>query len=66
MTDAREREPRPLKDTLLGLRGSIKPRRRPENLERVRAVPAVVIDGKLADCCRSSGPKPEVIKSVGA
>ena len=31
----------------------------------VRSVPAVVIDGKLADCCSNRGPKLETLKAAG-
>ncbi len=31
----------------------------------IRSVPAVVIDGKLADCCTSSGPDMTVLESAG-
>ena len=31
----------------------------------IRSVPAVVIDGKLADCCAGRGPDLETLKSVG-
>jgi len=31
----------------------------------VRAVPAVVIDGKLTDCCTSAGPDLETLRALG-
>ena len=31
----------------------------------IRSVPAVVIDGKLADCCTSSAPDMTVLESAG-
>lgn len=31
----------------------------------IRAVPAVVIDGKLADCCKGTGPDEATLKSLG-
>ena len=31
----------------------------------VRSVPAVVIDGKLADCCSGRGPDEKVLRSAG-
>lgn len=31
----------------------------------VRSVPAVVIDGKLADCCKSGGCDPDVLRAAG-
>ena len=31
----------------------------------IRSVPAVVIDGKLADCCASGGPDMTVLESAG-
>jgi glutaredoxin len=31
----------------------------------VRSVPAVVIDGKLADCCAGRGPDEETLKAAG-
>ncbi len=31
----------------------------------VKSVPAVVIDGKLADCCSGRGPDLEALKSAG-
>ena len=31
----------------------------------IRSVPAVVIDGKLADCCTSRGVDIQVLKEVG-
>jgi glutaredoxin 3 len=31
----------------------------------VGSVPAVVIDGKLADCCQSRGPKAETLRAAG-
>jgi len=42
----------------------------PENRARakelsVRAVPAVAVDGKLADCCRASGPDMKTLASLG-
>lgn len=42
----------------------------PEVAERarglgIRSVPAVVIDGKLADCCAGRGPDEAVLKAAG-
>jgi glutaredoxin len=31
----------------------------------VRSVPAVVIDGKLADCCTGRGPDEKILKAAG-
>ena len=31
----------------------------------VRPVPAVVIDGKLADCCAGRGPNEAILKAAG-
>jgi hypothetical protein len=31
----------------------------------IRAIPAVVIDGKLADCCAGRGPDEAVLRSAG-
>ena len=31
----------------------------------VRSVPAVVVDGKLADCCASRGPDEAVLRAAG-
>ena len=31
----------------------------------VRSVPAVVIDGKLADCCRGGGCNADVLRAAG-
>ena len=31
----------------------------------IRSVPAVVIDGKLADCCTDRGPDEAVLRSAG-
>ena len=31
----------------------------------IRSVPAVVIDGKLADCCTSSGPREATLRAAG-
>lgn len=31
----------------------------------IQSVPAVAIDGKLADCCSGRGPDLEVLKSAG-
>ncbi len=31
----------------------------------IRSVPAVVIDGKLADCCAGRGPNEAVLRSAG-
>jgi hypothetical protein len=31
----------------------------------VRRVPAVAIDGRLADCCRGAGPTEEVLRAAG-
>lgn len=32
---------------------------------RIRSVPAVVIDGKLADCCSNRGPDEAVLRAAG-
>ncbi len=42
----------------------------PENAERakalgIRSVPAVLIDGKLADCCAGRGVNIETLKAAG-
>jgi glutaredoxin 3 len=42
----------------------------PEVLERAKSlgigsVPAVVIDGKLADCCQSRGPEANTLRAAG-
>jgi glutaredoxin len=31
----------------------------------IRSVPAVVIDGKLADCCAGRGPDEEALRAAG-
>ena len=31
----------------------------------IRSVPAVVIDGKLADCCEGRGPDEKALKAAG-
>ena len=31
----------------------------------IKSVPAVVIDGKLADCCAGRGPNIDVLKAAG-
>jgi glutaredoxin 3 len=31
----------------------------------IHSVPAVVIDGKLADCCSNRGPRAETLKAAG-
>lgn len=31
----------------------------------IRTVPAVVVDGTLADCCKGSGPSEEALRSLG-
>lgn len=31
----------------------------------IRSVPAVVIDGALADCCAGRGPDPAVLRAAG-
>lgn len=31
----------------------------------VTSVPAIVIDGRLADCCNAGGPNPEALKAAG-
>jgi hypothetical protein len=31
----------------------------------IRSVPAVVIDGKLADCCRGRGPDVAMLRAAG-
>lgn len=43
---------------------------KPENAERartlgIRSVPAIVIDGKLADCCAGRGPDEENLRAEG-
>ena len=43
---------------------------KPEVAERarhlgIRSVPAVVIDGKLADCCSSRGPEMATLRAAG-
>ncbi len=42
----------------------------PENADRaktlgIRSVPAVVIDGKLAECCTGRGPDEATLKAAG-
>ena len=32
---------------------------------RIRSIPAVVIDGKLADCCSGRGPDEATLKAAG-
>ena len=32
---------------------------------RIHSVPAVVIDGTLADCCAGRSPDPEVLRAAG-
>ena len=44
--------------------------RKPEVAERarhlgIRSVPAVVIDGALADCCAARGPEIETLQAAG-
>ena len=44
--------------------------KKPEVAERakslgIRSVPAVVIDGKLADCCSGRGPDDATLKAAG-
>lgn len=44
--------------------------KRPEVADRartlgVRSVPAVVIDGRLADCCEERGPSEAVLRAAG-
>ncbi len=44
--------------------------KRPEVAQRakrlgIRSVPAVVIDGKLADCCTNRGPQAETLRTAG-
>ena len=44
--------------------------KKPEVAERakslgIRSVPAVVIDGKLADCCAGRGPDEATLKAAG-
>ncbi len=44
--------------------------KKPEIAERakqlgVRSVPAVVIDGKLADCCSGRGPQEATLRAAG-
>jgi len=31
----------------------------------IRAVPAIVIDGELADCCRAGGPDEAALRAAG-
>jgi hypothetical protein len=31
----------------------------------IRSVPAVVIDGKLADCCADRGPDKDMLRAAG-
>lgn len=31
----------------------------------IRSVPAVVVDGKLADCCAGRGPQESVLRAAG-
>ena len=31
----------------------------------IRSIPAVVIDGQLADCCSAGGPNAETLKAAG-
>jgi thioredoxin-like negative regulator of GroEL len=31
----------------------------------IRSVPAVVVDGKLADCCAGRGPKESALRAAG-
>ncbi len=31
----------------------------------IRSVPAVVVDGQLADCCSTGGPNAETLKAAG-
>jgi glutaredoxin 3 len=31
----------------------------------IRSIPAVVVDGKLADCCAGSGPDEDVLRGAG-
>jgi glutaredoxin 3 len=31
----------------------------------IRSVPAIVIDGKLADCCAGRGPDETILKALG-
>lgn len=31
----------------------------------IRAVPAVVVDGRLADCCTGRGPDADALRAVG-
>jgi glutaredoxin len=43
---------------------------KPENAERaktlgIRSVPAIVVDGKLADCCVGRGPDEENLRAAG-
>ncbi|MCK5286989.1 MAG: thioredoxin family protein [Thermodesulfovibrionia bacterium] len=43
---------------------------KPENAERakalgIRSVPAVVINGKLADCCAGRGPDESTLRAAG-
>ena len=38
--------------------------KRAQNLG-IRSVPAIVIDGKLADCCAGRGPDEETLKAAG-
>ena len=32
---------------------------------RIRSIPAVVIDGKLADCCAGRGPEESILRAAG-
>lgn len=38
---------------------------RKANAYGIRSVPAVVIDGKLADCCAGRGPDEAVLRAAG-
>ncbi len=49
---------------------SVRDMNQPEVADRarrlgVRSVPAVAIDGKLADCCSSRGPDMETLRASG-
>jgi glutaredoxin len=45
----------------------MKDRRVAERAQRlgIRSVPAIVIDGKLADCCTNRGPQEATLRSAG-
>ncbi|MBT5299584.1 MAG: hypothetical protein HN578_11540 [Rhodospirillales bacterium] len=31
----------------------------------IKSVPAIVIDGRLADCCNAGGPDPQALRAAG-